>query len=81
MVSPVLCPPGHRPLYSHMLTDCRPSQLANQGFSALADKLTESLRESGDLGLAAPNLAMSVFSFLFLAELAIASSCSTDDGP
>ncbi|KZP04235.1 Pkinase-domain-containing protein [Athelia psychrophila] len=32
----------------------RPSQLANQGVQALADKLTESLRASGDLGYAAP---------------------------
>lgn len=33
----------------------RPSQLANKGPLALADKLTESLRDNGDLGLAAPD--------------------------
>ncbi|RDB27406.1 Serine/threonine-protein kinase CHK1 [Hypsizygus marmoreus] len=32
----------------------RPSQLENQGVTTLADKLTESLRMNGDLGLAAP---------------------------
>jgi len=34
----------------------RPSQLAQQGVGALADKLTESLRINGDLGFAAPDL-------------------------
>ena len=54
---------GHHLLYSHRLTDCRPSQLANQGFARLADKLTESIRENGDLGLATPNFTASVFFF------------------
>ncbi|KAK0438423.1 kinase-like domain-containing protein [Armillaria borealis] len=35
----------------------RPSQLAQRGALALADKLTETLRKNGDLGLAAPNFA------------------------
>lgn len=35
----------------------RPSQLADQGTGTLADKLTESLRINGDLGLAAPNFS------------------------
>jgi serine/threonine-protein kinase Chk1 len=32
----------------------RPSQLAQQGVQALADKLTESLRMTGDLGYTSP---------------------------
>ena len=54
------------------LTDCksyvhRPSQLANRGPLALADKLTESLRDNEDLGLGAPDLGGGVlFIFLFL---------------
>jgi len=35
-----------------------PSQLRQQGANVLADKLTESLRQSGDLDLASPNIAM-----------------------
>lgn len=34
--------------------DDRPSQLARQGVQALADKLTESLRVSGDLAYTSP---------------------------
>ncbi|TFK38828.1 CAMK/CAMKL/CHK1 protein kinase [Crucibulum laeve] len=37
----------------------RPSRLAKEGIMALADKLTESLRANGDMGLAAPDLTQS----------------------
>ncbi|PFH47274.1 hypothetical protein AMATHDRAFT_67963 [Amanita thiersii Skay4041] len=37
----------------------RPSQLASQGMMVIADKLTENLRTTGDLGLASPNLEKS----------------------
>lgn len=34
----------------------RPSQLAQEGVAALAEKLTASLRMNGDMALATPNL-------------------------
>ena len=40
-----------------MYTD-RQSQIAHSGPAALAEKLTEALRETGDLGVANPDLTV-----------------------
>ncbi|EDR04712.1 uncharacterized protein LACBIDRAFT_304059 [Laccaria bicolor S238N-H82] len=55
----------------------RPSQLANKGPLALADKLTESLRDNGDLGLAAPDFGrrfyfLPTFGFFFFRRCLVA---------
>lgn len=55
----------------------RPSQLADQGTGTLADKLTESLRINGDLGLAAPNFSGYVYRSIF--ERIIEASSRSND--